>query len=144
MVCNNCRYQSPDGINFCPNCGINFNPQMARPYQAPQNFQQGFPMGQAETSIAEKSDKNIFTIGIVAFSVKIFWILFSFVGYGMFGGMNLVYSILSLLTSVAVLFFCMIYVKKQSHKTLLIIFFSLLCLFEIYETFFIGNFGRIF
>jgi hypothetical protein len=150
MICNNCRYQSPDGLNFCPNCGIAFNPQFARPYQPPQpsfqqpNFQQGFPGASVGISSVKKSDKHIFTIGIVAFGIKIFWILLSFFGYGIFGSFFIISQFLALISSVTVLFLCMIYVKKQTNKTLLIIFFSLLCLFEIYETFFLGNFGRIF
>ncbi|HET6991142.1 MAG TPA: zinc ribbon domain-containing protein [Bacteroidia bacterium] len=139
MVCNNCRYQTPDGLNFCPNCGLPFNPQFARPYQASQSFQQGFNTGHSEISPAEKSDKNIFILGIIAFSVKIFWTLIGFFGFGIFERFIWIYKFLAIASSVIVLLFAMIYVKKQTYKTLLLIFFLLLTIIELYLYFIRGT-----
>ncbi len=148
MVCNNCRYQSPDGLNFCPNCGIAFNPQFARPYQPPQSFQQGFPSGQTGNNPEEQSQKSIFRLGIIAFSVNFFWIAFNFIigffGYGFYEQFHFVFRFITLITTVATLFFAFIFVKKQSYKTLLLILFIVLFLFEVYEIFLRDYMGRMF
>lgn len=143
MICNNCRYQFPDGLNFCPNCGIQINPQAFRPYQTPpSNY--SIP-GTEQPEVAQKS---IFTLGIIAFSVNFFWILIRFLtglmGYEIYSQFSFVFKLLSFLTTITTVFFAFVFVKKQSYKNILLILFIVLILFEIYQVFLRDYFGRLF
>jgi len=144
MICNQCGMQLYDGANFCPNCGVQFNPNVYR-YQQPQNFPQGnFP----ENGESDKMQKAIFTLGLVSFCVNVFWIFIGFlqrfIGFNLLGRSGFFYQSLSVLGSVVIVFLSFIFAKKQNHKTILLILFIVLVLFEIYQFFFRHFFGYLF
>ena len=145
MICNNCRYQSPDGLNFCPNCGIQFNPNAFRAQQVPQSVS-NFNIPATETPDA--AQKSIFTLGLIAFGVNMIWILIGLfndlMGYEFYMRFSIVFKIISLVTTVASLFFSFLFVKKQSYKTTLLILFIVLVLIEIIRIFLRQFFGSMF
>lgn len=144
MICNRCGLQLYDGANFCANCGVQFNPNVYRQYQAPPNF----PMGNSPEAEAENSQKSIFMLGFISFAVSMFWIFITlvqrFLGLGIFGRSGIIIRLLSVVTSVLILFLCFLWVKKQNHKNILLILLIVSVLIQLLNLFGLGYFGRIF
>jgi len=135
MICNRCQCQIYDGANFCPNCGTQFNPQVMRPYQQPYP-QQNYNM---PVDGNDKSQKAIFTLGLIAFSISFFWAGYQFLirmmGFRYFEMVSGFIKPLSVITSVLILFLCFIYTKKQGNKTVLLILFIVGLLVQIVLTY---------
>ena len=136
MICNNCQCQIYDGANFCPNCGVQFNPYISRPYQPQTNY--NLPGNDVNEN--EKLEKSIFILGLVSFCVHLLYffidVLHSFFGLGWVWHSGLIYSAINLASIVVIVFLSFLFVKKQSYKTPLLIFSIVLFVLGLYHYFF--------
>jgi hypothetical protein len=139
MICNRCGCPIYDGANFCPNCGVQFNPHILRPYQPP-------PPHLRENEISNNAQNAIFILGLASFALNML-LLFatffqqSFLFDSLFRKSGLIFKSITFIVSITIVFLCFIFAKKQTHKIILLVFFVLLAFLEISQIF-LRNFFR--
>lgn len=151
MICNRCGNQSSDNANFCSSCGAQMNtqpPTFQQPqYQQPVNpyLSQNYQQPNDESN---KSQKSIFIIGVIVFGIYIFWAGFNFLarlsGFRIYTKFQFIITPISILSALVIPFLCFLFVKNEMQRRLLLVFFIVIALIEIFNGYLLNLFRMVF